>query len=90
MKLKYDTYAEDIRRLAPDFAHAVGAALARQLPVKGSVRSPNGLVHEIIGDYTVCHIQWAAYSSRQGMSIKVVDWEPCPDAPSCLECVVDA
>jgi hypothetical protein len=89
VKYTYDTFLEDIRRVAPEWAAAAGVAKARQLPTKGSVRSPNGIVHEIVGDYTICNIQWAAYSKREGMSLRAIGWEPCDGHVTCLECIVD-
>ncbi len=81
---------EDIRQLAPKgWVGEFDEAMAGQLPTRGHVRSPNGLVHEIIGDFTYCDIQWAAFSKKQGKSLRVIGWEPCDDKVSCLECLVE-
>lgn len=81
---------EDVRKVAPTFAKQLDDAFMEQLPFRGQVRSPNGLVHTIIGNYTACDIQWAAHSRKYERDLPVVGWKPCPDAPSCLECVVES
>lgn len=86
-----DVMVDDLRRFAPkDWVQHLDDAYAQQLPTRGSVRSPNGLVHEIIGEHTLCDIKWAAYSRKEQRVLKVMGWEPCEDAVTCLECVVES
>lgn len=81
---------EDIRKVVPEYSKQLDDAFNDLLPTKGQVRSPNGLVHAVIGDHTYCDIQWAAYSRKEGRTLKVVSWEPCEDAVTCLECLVES
>jgi hypothetical protein len=84
-------FAEDIRVVAPkEWVKHLDDAFTHQLPTRGSVKSPNGLVHAIIGDYTYCDIQWCAYSRKEERNLRVVGWET-GDAPiTCLECLVES
>ena len=71
----------------PSWRKQLNDALMMQLPVRGQVRSPDGLVHEIIGDHTHCDVQWAAYSRKEERSLSVVGWTVVDDAVTCLGCV---
>lgn len=73
-----------------DFAEAVIKALGEQLPTTGSIRGPDGFVHDIIGDFTVCDQQWAR-STPRGVAVPLDGWNRFSIAErlpvSCMVCL---
>lgn len=60
------------------------------LPTAGSVRSPDGVVHEIIGDLTWCERTWASIREYHQLAEIEEGWVLDSSPVTCVNCLGDA
>lgn len=67
------------------FASAVAAGTV--LPVSGSVRAPDGVVHGIVGNFTLCDLTWAIDERETAHPQIVSGWAVVKGSTvTCLAC----
>jgi hypothetical protein len=60
------------------------------LPTSGSVRSPDGVVHEIVGDLTWCEQTWASVrDARRPLAEVEAGWVLDASPVTCMQCLGD-
>jgi hypothetical protein len=95
----YDTFSSSIRETydafalttPPEFQARLKKAMDEQLPVKGAVRDPDGIVHEVVGNFTLCDLRWVILSVSRTTTVEgwfgwnILDTHDV----DCLECIGD-
>lgn len=82
-------WLEEFKRwMPPEWNAEMARAQAAQRPVRGAVRAPDAVVHDIIGNLTSCDIEWVIDDEWREMKKDSSRWSPVEDgAITCFACL---
>lgn len=82
-------WLEEFKRwMPPEWNAEMARVQAAQRPVRGAVRAPDAIVHDIIGNLTSCDIEWVLDDEWREMKKEPSRWSPVEDgAITCFACL---